>query len=302
MLPKPLYQGKIRRLYPADNDTLIMYTGDSISAFDVVFAQSIAEKGVILKEISSAWFDALAQAKLYEKYDFHSHLLSTQANDFPEPYKSLRGSNYNDFLRRSVHIRQTQRIDFECIVRGYLTGSAYQEYTKGKSVSGIPLPDRLTNGDKLPQAIFTPSTKANTGKHDENVAYERMVMALGKELSEKIRRISLAIYGFAQKKLEPFAILVADTKFEFGLYQNKLYLIDEALTPDSSRYWRESEQKNRQTDVPPAGLDKQHIRDYVEQLAWNKRPPAPKLPVKILEKTKEVYLEIQSIIEKALAN
>ena len=162
-----------------------------------------------------------------------------------------------------------------------------------------PTSSRSDWGDKLPQAIFTPSTKAQLGAHDQNVAYENMLDSLGENLSGQIRDISLAIYNFAAQKLEPLGILLADTKFEFGLYKNQLFLIDEVLTPDSSRYWRQKEYNANQGHIPP-GLDKQLIRDYVEQSGWNKSPPAPHLPQSILQKTRQIYQEIQAIINKAL--
>ena len=297
LLPSPLYKGKIRSLYPAGENALLMYTSDRISAFDVVFSETVPEKGVILKQISCDWCKALEEAKLYQKYSVCSHLLATEAKDFPAPYSKMQ-EKY--FLERSVYIRQTQRIDFECIVRGYLAGSAWKEYKESQSSTEITkLPPGLSAGAKLLTPIFTPSTKATIGDHDENVSYAQMEAVLGEALSSRLRDTSLAIYNFAAQKMEACGILLADTKFEFGLYEGELFLIDEVLTPDSSRYWLKSEYIANPKQIP-SGFDKQHIRDYAEQSGWNKKAPAPPLPEHIIQKTKQVYREIHHIIQKAL--
>ncbi len=295
--PVPVYEGKIRSLYPADDDSLIMLTSDRISAFDVIFAETVAGKGTILNQISCAWCKALQKSGLCEQYGFSTHLLSDRLEKFPPPYCHIPA-----FSDRAVHIKKTKRIDFECIVRGYLAGSAWQDYQAKGSVCNIALEPGLSAAAKLKQPLFTPSTKAEVGEHDENVPYVLMQQQLGKELSGRLRDISLAIYGFAVNRMAGCGILLADTKFEFGLCQGQLVLIDEVLTPDSSRYWKvEDYQTAKASDRIPPGYDKQHIRDYAQSLGWNKKPPAPKLPLHTLNKTKALYQEIQQRIEAELS-
>ena len=292
-IPQPIYQGKIRALYPASpEDTLVMLVSDRVSAFDVVFPQDVADKGKMLNQISCSWCKAIEESGLSKKYNFINHLITDDYKKFPEPY-----CFYPEFAERSIYIKKTERIGFECIVRGYLAGSAWKEYQKNGTVCGETLPPGLKAGEKLPTPIFTPSTKEEAGKHDVNVHYDAMEKKLGKELSSRLRDISLAVYNFSVEKTEQCGILTADTKFEFGLYKGQITLIDEVLTPDSSRYWRASDYN---PGTIPAGFDKQHIRDYVEMLKWNKKPPAPNLPKEITAKTAKLYKEIQEQFMRVL--
>lgn len=311
-IAKPIYEGKIRSLYPAKDDTFIMFTSDRVSAFDVIFKETIAQKGTILNQISCLWFKALEKHKLTKKYNFKLHLLEDDYHKFPEPY-----CNYPELANRSIHITKTTRINFECIVRAYLAGSAHQEYKKNSTVSGITLAQGISLGEKLPTPLFTPSTKAELGNKDINITYEVMENELGAKLANSLREISLGIYNFAAKKMEQCGIILADTKFEFGLVPKNnnisqtsdfdIVLIDEVLTPDSSRYWDKNAYLNALNSnnisahsLGKLGFDKQYIRDYLNELEWNKKSPPPSLPTKIIDKTTERYLEIQKKIQSVL--
>jgi phosphoribosylaminoimidazole-succinocarboxamide synthase len=220
------------------------------------------------------------------------HLLETDLQRFPVPFSTM-----SELKNRSVLVQRTRRIDFECVVRGYLAGSAWKEYQSTGSLPGIQLPAGLRQSDQLPQPLFTPATKAEVGDHDENVSFERMKQDLGDDLAEKLKQVSIDIFLYASGKMAEAGILLCDTKFEFGLLDGKLVLIDEVLTPDSSRYWDAS------TWAPgtnPPGYDKQYVRDYVEELGWNKSPPAPHLPDSVIEKTIGLYQSIEKRIEQVL--
>ena len=314
-LPPPVYEGKIRKLYPATEKSFIMVSTDKVSAFDVVFRERIEDKGKILNQLSCLWRRALEKSGIFEKYNFTSHFLSDDHRSFPPPY-----CDHPELAGRSVHIKKTQRIDFECIVRGYLAGSAWKEYEKSRTICGEPVLEGeaqdlapLGPGDKLASPIFTPSTKAEVGEHDRNVSYKMMEEELGKELSTRLREISLAIYNYAAEKMEQCGILLADTKLEFGLdytqdkKNGQITLIDEVLTPDSSRYWRKAEYLSQKAkgklsgnSLGKIGFDKQYIRDYVEGLDWDKTPPPPPLEAGVLRRTGQLYREIQKNIEKVL--
>jgi len=280
---KPDYRGKVRDIYDL-GDTLVLTASDRLSAFDVVFDQGIPERGKILTRISNHWFKVFHEIK--------NHIIETNVEKFPPPF-----SNYKEELgERSVWVKKAQRIDFECVVRGYLLGSGYKEYTETGSVCGVKLPDGLKKSEKLPSPIFTPATKVDKG-HDENVSFEYMKEKIGAELAEKLRDLSINIYTKGYKKLLEQGILLADTKLEFGLLDDEIILIDEILTPDSSRFFKADEyEKCAAEGVNPPSLDKQIVRDYLETLDWNKQPPAPKLPQEIINKTKEKYLEIEKIV------
>ena len=308
-LPKPIYEGKIRKLYPATDTSLIMFSSDRVSAFDVVFEEQIKDKGKILNQISCLWCRALEKTNLFEQYNFTSHLLSDDYHSFPQPYCA-----YPELAGRAVHIKKTQRIDFECIVRGYLAGSAWKEYEKSCTICGDPVVPKLGPGDKLPQALFTPSTKAKLGEHDRNVSYQTMEQELGPTLSSRLRAISLAIYNYAAAKMEECGILLVDTKFEFGLdsmqdkKEGQIVLIDEVLTPDSSRYWRKADYLSQKeagqlsgNSLGKIGFDKQYIRDYLETLSWNKKAPPPCLSPEVINQTRQLYREIQKNIQKVLS-
>ncbi len=272
----------------------MIYVSDRVSAFDLVFAESIPRKGSILNQISAAWLQAIKKEALCERYGFSTHLITDKLEEFPRPY-----SQFSAWNGRAIYAKKTQPIDFECIVRGCLAGSAWKEYLKSKSICGQKMPGNLQAGEKLPKPLFSPSTKAPLGEHDRNVSYEEMEAKLGTVLSRKLKEISLALYEFAAKKMLAQGILLADTKFEFGLAKEReLVLIDEVLTPDSSRYWLWDHYLPGHI---PAGLDKQYIRDYVESLGWNKKPPAPPLSQEIISKTSALYQEIHSKIKQALA-
>jgi len=273
------HKGKVRDIYEVEGDLLIIAT-DRISAFDCVFPNGVPGKGVLLTQISNKWFSLMDLVS--------NHLIETDALKYPalQPFKEqLEG--------RSVLVKKAERIDFECVVRGYLAGSGWKEYQTSQSVCGEQLPQGLREAEKLPYPLFTPATKADSG-HDENVPFSTMVTALGKDLAEDIRRKSIQIYEKAHDALSAKGMLLADTKFEFGLVEGKLIIIDELLTPDSSRFWPESEWKPG--DTPP-GFDKQYVRDYVSRTEWNKEPPAPVLPESVLRQTMEKYQQIADIVD-----
>ncbi|MEQ8353466.1 MAG: phosphoribosylaminoimidazolesuccinocarboxamide synthase [Leptospiraceae bacterium] len=287
---QPTYRGKVRDLYDLD-DQILLVSSDRLSAFDVVFPDSIPGKGKILNQVSTKWFRWLRQTGLQQKLNFKDHWISSNPSDFPEPFcddTKLEG--------RSCLVLKTQRVDFECVVRGYIAGSGWKDYQKNGSICGIELPPGLRLGDQLPEPIFTPATKAAVGDHDENIGFEVMEKSLG-ELAHRLKDISIAIFKEASALMADQGILLCDTKFEFGLLSDEIYIIDEMLTPDSSRYWEASQYEPGKNQ---AGFDKQYIRDYVEQLGWNKTPPAPKLPDNVIQRTVELYEEIRKRIDAAL--
>lgn len=268
--------GKVRDVYRVDNEHLLFVATDRISAFDYVLATGIPEKGKVLTQLSLFWFDLL-------KDIVPNHLVTADVEQYPavlRPYKEqLRG--------RSMLVVRADMVAIECVVRGYISGSAWKEYKQTGSVCGISLPSGLRESDKLPQAIFTPSTKALTG-HDENISFERMAQQAGPELSRELRDLTLKIYQTAADYARQRGIIIADTKFEFGRTAAGLVLADEVLTPDSSRFWpADSYQPGKAQD----SFDKQYVRDYLEEIRWNKQPPAPALPPEVARKTSEKYLE-----------
>jgi phosphoribosylaminoimidazole-succinocarboxamide synthase len=278
---QPPKRGKVRDIYDL-GDTLLIVATDRISAFDVVLPNAVPEKGRVLTQISKFWF---AQTEKIVR----NHLISTDVKDFPAPCRPhaavLEG--------RSMLVKKSQPLPVECIVRGYLTGSGLKEYKSTGSVSGIKLPQGLTEASRLPEPIFTPSTKAEVGEHDVNIAFDTVVQLVGKDTADKIRSYTLAIYKKACEIAEARGIIIADTKLEFGIYDNEVILIDEVLTPDSSRFWP----KNGYTvGVAQKSFDKQFVRDYLLSLAWNQKPPAPVLPDDVVRKTSEKYLEVLSML------
>ncbi len=286
----PFYRGKVRDLFEAGPEAMVLVATDRLSAFDVVFPDPVPGKGEVLTRVSSMWFRALRASGLEQQWDFGDHILETDVNRFPE---NLRLPEWKD---RSVLARKTKRIDFECVVRGYLAGSAFKEYKESGTVCGEALPPGLVQADRLPFPIFTPATKAETG-HDENIPFEKMQDALG-STADRLREISIAIFQFASEKMAKAGILLCDTKFEFGMLDDRIILIDEILTPDSSRYWDAATYRPGTT---PAGFDKQYVRDYVESIGWNKSPPAPNLPREVIEKTMQLYAEIENKIRSVLS-
>jgi phosphoribosylaminoimidazole-succinocarboxamide synthase len=269
-------RGKVRDIYSIGNFLLIVTT-DRISAFDVIMPNPIPGKGIILNRMSAFWFDQM-------KDIVGNHIVSTDPAEFPEeclPYRrELEG--------RSMLVKKALPLPIECIVRGYLSGSGWKDYQSSKTVSGIKLPDGLKESSKLPEPIFTPSTKAPEGEHDTPISKQDMADLIGKELTEKVITLSLAIYKRAAEFALQAGIIIADTKMEFGMIGNELLLIDELLTPDSSRFWPATEY---QEGRPQKSFDKQFLRDYLVSINWNQKPPAPQLPPDIIENTRKKYEE-----------
>jgi phosphoribosylaminoimidazole-succinocarboxamide synthase len=268
--------GKVRDIYRVDNDRLLFIATDRISAFDYVLATGIPLKGKVLTQLSLFWFDFLKDL-------VQSHLVTADVTKYPPQLqpraKQLRG--------RSMLVTKADMVAVECVVRGYLSGSGWKDYQKTGAVCGIQLPAGLRDSDKLPQPIFTPASKAQTG-HDENISFDDMVKRVGRELSEKLRDLSLKIYQKAADFALTKGIIIADTKFEFGMTAGGIVLADEVLTPDSSRFWpADKYQPGRAQD----SFDKQYVRDYLEQIKWNKQPPAPALPSVVTARTTEKYVE-----------
>ncbi|MBI4399916.1 phosphoribosylaminoimidazolesuccinocarboxamide synthase [Candidatus Micrarchaeota archaeon] len=273
-LSLPLYaRGKVRDTYDL-GDKLLMITTDRLSAFDVVFPNGIPYKGIVLNEISNFWFKFTANI-------VPNHLLMKQDLD-----SSLKQYE-NVVKRRYILVKKAKPLAIECVVRGYLSGSGWKEYKENKTVCGIKLPDGLKESDQLPEPIFTPATKAQSG-HDINISHEEAMKIVGRDNFEKVMEYSIKIYDAASKHANEKGILIADTKFEFGIFDDEIILIDEVLTPDSSRFWpKDVYQPGR----PQKSFDKQFVRDYLERLNWNKQPPAPKLPEDIVKGTTERYIE-----------
>jgi phosphoribosylaminoimidazole-succinocarboxamide synthase len=269
-------RGKVRDIYDL-GDALLIVASDRISAFDVVMSDPIPDKGKILTQISAFWFERIGDLA-------PTHLLATDVRKFPAPCQP-----YADLLRdRSMYVTKARVVPFECVVRGYLSGSGWKEYREQGSVCGIRLPRGLVESDRLAEPIFTPATKEEVGTHDQNVSFDRMVRDLGGALAEQLRTLSLAVYGRARDIAEARDIILADTKFEFGLVGDKVILVDEVLTPDSSRFWPKDAYK---PGGPQPSFDKQFLRDYLLSIKWPQQPPPPKLPAEIVEKTRAKYLE-----------
>jgi len=268
--------GKVRDVYRVGSDHLLFVATDRISAFDYVLATGIPHKGRVLTQISMFWFDFL-------KDTVANHLVTAQVNQYPAEVQP-----YADQLRgRSMLVQRAEMFPVECVVRGYLSGSGWKEYKTTGSVCGIKLPTGLQESDKLPEPIFTPATKAETG-HDENIDMKRCGEILGDELAERVKNLSLDIYSRGRAHADQCGIIVADTKFEFGIAVQDLLLIDECLTPDSSRFWPKDQYTVGQS---PPSFDKQFVRDYLETLDWDKTPPAPRLPKEVMEKSSAKYVE-----------
>lgn len=281
---KPLfYKGKVRETYDLGENHLLLITTDRLSAFDCVFPNGIPNKGKVLNQISIFWFGLL-------KDIMPNHIISVDVSDLPPFFQQFK----KQLKDRFMIVKKAKRIDIECVVRSYLAGSGWKEYQKNQTICGRALPPDLKLASRLPKPIFTPATKEDKGKHDVNIAFEKMVKITGKKLAEKIRAKSLELFSKASEYAEKKGILIADTKFEFGFFNDELILIDEALSPDSSRFWR------KETWIPGSiqkdSLDKQYIRDYLETLDWDQNPPAPVLPEEITTKASERYKELYLII------
>ena len=272
-LPNMLYRGKVRDTYAIDESMLLMVATDRISAFDVVLPTGIPEKGAVLCQISAFWFDKTAHI-------IPNHFVAL-ASDRPDLNLS------DDIARRSMVVRKADRIDIECIVRGYITGSAWSEYRRSGSVAGIPMPEGLREGDMFPEPLFTPSTKAEEG-HDENITVAQMEDLVGKELTAQLAEASIAVYAAARDYALEKGIIIADTKFEFGVIDGKVSLIDEVLTPDSSRFW---DMDGYAPGKSQPNYDKQFVRDWLDAAGWDHEPPAPELPQDVVERTRRRYLE-----------
>lgn len=279
-LPAPSYRGKVRDVYDL-GDKLLLVSSDRLSAFDVVFEDTIPDKGKILNSISAHWFSLLK--------DIPTHFITAKADEFPAPF------NAPEFAGRSTLVRKSKRIDFECVVRAYLMGSGHKEYLGTQTLAGEKLPAGLAKGAKLPQPVFTPAVKNDTG-HDENISFAEMEKRLP-QLASKLKEKSLQIFAFAYDLLAQKNILLLDTKFEFGVIDGEIILIDEIFTPDSSRFVEAAEYERALAaglEIPT--MDKQIVRDYVESVGWSKTPPAPRLPKEVIEKTVQQYRKMEEII------
>jgi phosphoribosylaminoimidazole-succinocarboxamide synthase len=269
-------RGKVRDMYDL-GENLLMVATDRISAFDVVMPDPVPDKGIILTQISLYWFEVM-------KPIVENHVVSSDVDEYPaecQPYaESLRG--------RSMLVKKTEPLPIECVVRGYLSGSGWKSYQDSSTVCGINLPSGLQESDKLPEPIFTPSTKEELGAHDINIDFDEAAKRIGEERAAEVKDLSLAIYKQGAKMADEKKIIIADTKFEFGLRGDKIILIDEVLTPDSSRFWP---RETYQPGGPQQSFDKQYVRDHLISIHWNKQPPGPALPDDIISNTRQKYLE-----------
>ena len=276
-----LHQGKVRDIYDIDSQYMLIVATDRLSAFDVIFEQPIASKGKILTEIANFWFDKT-------KHIVQNHLTKIKLEEV------LTAKEAETLSGRAIVVKKLKPLPVEAVVRGYLIGSGWKEYQESQSVCGIALPEDLRLASRLEKPIFTPSSKAAVGEHDANISFEKVEGLIGAELAKEMKEVSLEIYKFASKLAIEKGIIIADTKFEFGLdSNNQLTLMDEVLTPDSSRFWSLSDYA---PGVSPKSFDKQIIRDYLETLDWNKAPPAPEIPQKIMHQAANKYMDIQSIL------
>ncbi len=277
----PLIQrGKVRDIYGIDDKHMLIVTTDRLSAFDVVLPDPIPDKGAVLTSVANFWFDKLA------------HIVPNHLSDLKLADVLTDADERQQVARHAIVVNKLRPLPVEAIVRGYLIGSGWKDYQKTGAVCGIDLPAGLQMADKLPQAIYTPSTKADIGEHDENIDFNKTVDLLGRERAEQVRDVSLQLYNEAAAFALERGIIIADTKFEFGLDENdQLVLIDEVLTPDSSRFWPAD---TYQPGTSPDSFDKQYVRDYLETLDWNKKEPGPRLPEDVIRKTSEKYHEAQT--------
>jgi phosphoribosylaminoimidazole-succinocarboxamide synthase len=274
---KLLGRGKVRDIYEVEGNLLIVTT-DRISAFDVILPNGIPYKGYVLNQLSKFWFELMSDI-------VPNHIITTDVDKMPavtHKYKKILDG-------RSMLTKIAKPLPVECVVRGYLAGSGWREYLKTGEICGIKLRQNLRLAEKLNEPIFTPATKEELGKHDENVDFKRVVSILGKDAADNVKKYCLEIYKKAVNIAENRGIIIADTKMEFGFYENNIILIDELITPDSSRFWYKKDYK---VGVAPVSMDKQYVRDYLESLEWDKNPPAPELPQGVVVKTSEKYLEI----------
>jgi len=268
-------KGKVREVYEAGGDKLVIVASDRLSAFDVVLPTPIPDKGKVLTQLSTYWFRKTAKI-------VPNHLISMDLRKFPRAFRDAKG-----LLGRAVLVNHCERIDVECVARGYISGSAWVEYQDRGTVAGETLPPQLLESERLDRPIFTPATKAESG-HDQNISRSQLAAMVGTELARELERVTLELYKFAHDHAFQRGLILADTKFEFGYYDGKLTLIDEALTPDSSRYW---EAATYQPGGAPPSYDKQYVRDFLVRSGWNKEPPGPVLPEEVVRGTTERYRE-----------
>src|SRR5688572_5915043 len=269
-------RGKVRDIYAVGDDRLLVVSTDRVSAFDVVMPNPIPDRGKVLTQLSTFWFRQTGNP-------VPNHLISDDLASFPESVRARA----EVVEGRSMLVHRAKRIDIECVARGYLSGSAWSEYKKQGTACGIKLPEGLVESQQLSEPIFTPAIKSDTG-HDENISFERLVEIVGAPLAKQLRDVTLSVYSYAAKVAREKGIIIADTKMEFGEHDGKLLLIDELLTPDSSRFWDAAAYEPGKT---PASFDKQYLRDWLERTAWNKEPPAPELPEEVVTNTRRRYIE-----------
>jgi phosphoribosylaminoimidazole-succinocarboxamide synthase len=268
-----VHRGKVRETYEIDDRHLLLVATDRLSAFDVVFDQPIPDKGAVLTRLSAWWFEQLAGLG-------PSHFVSADPAAFPDAARTP------ELAPRSMLVRRAERVDAECVVRGYLAGSGWAEYQRTGAVCGHPLPPGLREADRLPEPIFTPSTKAEVG-HDENISRDQLADLVGADLARSLEERSIALYAAGARRAEEVGLILADTKFEFGFIDGELAVIDEVLTPDSSRFW---DGERYASGSSPPSFDKQFVRDFVAASGWNKEPPAPSLPEEVIAGTRERYV------------
>jgi len=279
---KFLHRGKVRDLYEIDSEHLLIVQTDRLSAFDVILPNPIPGKGEVLTAVSNFWFKRLA------------HIIPNHLTDIAPESVVLTEAERAQVRGRAFVTKKLKPLPIEAIVRGYLVGSGWKDYKKSGAVCGIPLPPGLQEAQKLPQPLFTPSSKAAVGEHDENISFEAVQKLLGPAIAEQVKNATLALYTEAANYALTRGIIIADTKFEFGVDSaGKLYLIDEAITPDSSRFWPADQY---QVGSNPPSFDKQFVRDWLESSGWNKQPPAPQVPAEVLQKTAEKYREAQRLL------
>ncbi len=274
-------RGKVRDIYEID-DKYLLISSDRISAFDVIMNEGIPKKGKVLTKISEFWFDMV-------KDQVENHVLATKVDEYPEVCQKYR----DELEGRSMLVKKAELIELECIVRGYISGSGWKEYQKEGSICAIKLPEGLEESEKLPEPIFTPSTKAEIGDHDENISEEKAIEIVGQEAYDFLKKTSIAIYKQASEYAYVRGIILADTKMEFGYYNGKIILIDELLTPDSSRFWPKDNYEKGRAQV---SYDKQYVRDYLLSINFNKQPPAPPLPEDVIYNTSKKYVQALNLL------
>ncbi|MDP6452311.1 MAG: phosphoribosylaminoimidazolesuccinocarboxamide synthase [SAR202 cluster bacterium] len=283
-LPNPFHSGKVRDTYTIDDDTLLMVASDRISAFDVVLPTGIPDKGAVLNQISAYWFN-------HTSHLIPNHLIAL-ASDRPDL------DIPPEIARMAMVVKKAQRLDVECVVRGFITGSAWSEYRKSGTVQGKPMPEGLRDGDPFPEVLFTPTTKAEVG-HDENMSFDEVIDMVGADIANQLRDKTIEVFEYARDIARSKGVIIADTKMEFGLIDDELILIDELLTPDSSRFW---DAQGYEPGKSQPSFDKQFVRDWLNEAGWDHEPPSPELPDEIVEKTRQRYIEAYSKLTGATLN